>query len=53
MREEYGTTMLSVVEEVLVVEKRWMLREEIHSRTQRLETAPAPAYHAAQRRRTD
>ena len=37
MREEHGTTMLSVVEEVLV-EKRWMLREEIHSRTQRLET---------------
>ena len=41
VREEPGTTMLSVVEEVLVVEKRWMLREEIHSRTQRLET-PQP-----------
>ena len=38
MREEHGTTILSVVEEVLVVEKRWMLREEIHIRTQRLET---------------
>ena len=38
VREEHGTTMLSVVEEGLVVEKRWMLREEIHSRTQRLET---------------
>jgi len=29
------------VEEVLVVEKRWMLREEIHIRTQRLETYQA------------
>jgi stress response protein YsnF len=31
-------TIISLVEEVLVVEKRWMLREEIHIRTQRLET---------------
>ena len=38
VREEQGTTILSVVEEVLVVEKRWMLREEIHIRTQRRET---------------
>ena len=38
MREENGTTILSMVEEVLVVEKRWMLREEIHIRTQRIET---------------
>jgi uncharacterized protein (TIGR02271 family) len=38
VREENGTTIISVVEEVLVVEKRWMLREEIHIRTQRLET---------------
>jgi stress response protein YsnF len=38
VREEHGTTVLSVVEEVLVVEKRWMLREEIHIRKQRLET---------------
>jgi uncharacterized protein (TIGR02271 family) len=38
VREEHGTTILSVVEEVLVVEKRWMLREEIHLRKQRLET---------------
>ena len=38
MREEHGATILSVVEEVLVVEKRWMLREEIHIRTQRIET---------------
>jgi uncharacterized protein (TIGR02271 family) len=38
MREENGTTIISVVEEVLVVEKRWMLREEIHIRQQRSET---------------
>ena len=38
VREENGTTIISVVEEVLVVEKRWMLREEIHVRQQRLET---------------
>jgi uncharacterized protein (TIGR02271 family) len=38
VREEQGTTIISVVEEVLVVEKRWMLREEIHIRQQRRET---------------
>lgn len=38
VREENGTTIISIVEEVLVVEKRLMLREEIHIRTQRLET---------------
>jgi uncharacterized protein (TIGR02271 family) len=38
MREEQGTTIISVVEEVLVVEKRWMLREEIHIRKRRTET---------------
>ena len=38
VREEHGTTIISVVEEVLVVEKRWMLREEIHIRKQRIET---------------
>jgi uncharacterized protein (TIGR02271 family) len=38
VREEHGTTIISVVEEVLVVEKRWMLREEIHIRKQRTET---------------
>ena len=38
VREEHDTTIISVVEEVLVVEKRWMLREEIHIRKQRLET---------------
>ena len=35
VREENGTTIISVVEEVLVVEKRWMLREEIHIRKRR------------------
>jgi uncharacterized protein (TIGR02271 family) len=38
VREDNGTTIISVVEEVLVVEKRWMLREEIHIRKQRIET---------------
>ena len=38
MREEHGTTIISVVKEVLVVEKRWMLREEIHIRKRRTET---------------
>ena len=38
VREEHGTMIISVVEEVLVVEKRWMLREEIHIRKQRTET---------------
>jgi uncharacterized protein (TIGR02271 family) len=38
VREENDTTIISVVEEVLVVEKRWMLREEIHIRKQRIET---------------
>jgi uncharacterized protein (TIGR02271 family) len=38
VREENGTTIISVVEEVLVVEKRWMLREEIHVRKRRTET---------------
>jgi uncharacterized protein (TIGR02271 family) len=37
VREENGTTIISVVEEVLVVEKRLMLREEIHIRKQRIE----------------
>ena len=38
VREDNGTTILAVVEEVLVVEKRWMLREEIHICQQRSET---------------
>jgi len=37
-REDNGMTRLSVVEEVLVIEQRWRLREESHSRTQRIET---------------
>ena len=38
VREDNGTTIIPVVEEVLVVEKRWMLREEIHIRRRRIET---------------
>jgi uncharacterized protein (TIGR02271 family) len=38
VREEHGTTIISMLEEVVVVEKCWMLREEIHLRTQRSET---------------
>jgi uncharacterized protein (TIGR02271 family) len=38
VREDNGMTIIPVVEEVLVVEKRWMLREEIHIRKQRIET---------------
>jgi uncharacterized protein (TIGR02271 family) len=38
VREDNGTMIISIVEEVLVVEKRWMLREEIHVRKQRIET---------------
>jgi len=38
VREEHGTMIISVVEEVLVVEKRWMLRDEIHIRKRRTET---------------
>jgi uncharacterized protein (TIGR02271 family) len=38
VREDNGTTIISIVEEVLVVEKRWMLREEIHIHKQRIET---------------
>ena len=38
VREDNGTTIISIVEEVLVVEKRLMLREEIHIRKQRIET---------------
>jgi uncharacterized protein (TIGR02271 family) len=37
VREENGTTIVSLVEEVLVVEKRWLLREEIRV-TRRVET---------------
>ena len=38
VREENGRTIISVVEEVLVVEKCWMLQEEIHIHQQRIET---------------
>ncbi|MGE3539757.1 MAG: YsnF/AvaK domain-containing protein [Candidatus Tectimicrobiota bacterium] len=38
VREENGTTIIPVLEEVLVVEKRLMLTEEIHIRTHRVET---------------
>ena len=38
VREDNDTMIISVVEEVLVVEKRWMLREEIHIRKRRTET---------------
>src|SRR4029453_18619759 len=41
VREEHGMMIISVVEEVLVVEKRWMLREEIHIRKRPTET-PQP-----------
>jgi uncharacterized protein (TIGR02271 family) len=37
VREEDGATIISLVEEVLVVEKRWLLREEIRV-TRRQET---------------
>ena len=38
VREEHDTLIVPVVEEVLVVEKRLMLKEEIHMRTHRVET---------------
>jgi len=38
VREEHGTLIISVMEEVLVVEKRLMLKEEIHIRRHRVET---------------
>ena len=38
IREEHGTLIVPVLEEVLVVEKRLMLKEEIHIRTHRVET---------------
>ena len=53
VREEHGTTILSVVEEVLVVEKRWMLREEIHIRhaTHSRRTSHNGSRYAAKRSR--
>jgi Domain of unknown function (DUF2382) len=38
VRKDHGTRMLAVVEAVLVVEKQWRLRKEIHLRTQCIET---------------
>src|SRR4030095_3117097 len=38
VRTEGETTIISLVEEVLVVEKRLMLTEELHLRTRRQET---------------
>jgi len=38
VREQHDTLIVSVLEEVLVVEKRLMLKEEIHMRTHRVET---------------
>jgi len=38
VRDEQGTMVISILEEVLVVEKRLMLKEEIHIRKHRLET---------------
>ena len=37
VRYEGDTMIVSVMEEVLVVEKRWMLKEELHIRKQRVE----------------
>ena len=38
VREEHGTLIVPILEEVLVVEKRLMLKEEIHIRRHRVET---------------
>lgn len=38
VRHEDGTMIVSIMEEVLVVEKRLLLKEELHIRTQRVET---------------
>jgi uncharacterized protein (TIGR02271 family) len=38
VREEHGTLIVPVLEEVLVVEKRLMLKEEMHIRRHRVET---------------
>jgi stress response protein YsnF len=48
VREEEGTTMLSVVEEMLVVAKRWMLREDIRIRQERRETHQPQPDHTPQ-----
>ena len=38
IRDEDGTTIIPILEEVLVVEKRLMLKEELHIRKHRVET---------------
>ena len=38
VRYEQDTVIVSILEEVLVVEKRFMLKEELHIRTRRVET---------------
>ena len=38
MRDEDGTTIIPILQEVLVVEKRLMLKEELHIRKRRVET---------------
>jgi uncharacterized protein (TIGR02271 family) len=37
VRQEGDTTIFSLLEEVLVIEKRWVLREEVHLRVRRSE----------------
>jgi uncharacterized protein (TIGR02271 family) len=37
VRQEGDTTIFSLLEEVLVIEKRWVLREEVHLRVRRTE----------------
>jgi uncharacterized protein (TIGR02271 family) len=52
VREEGDTTIVPIVEEVLVVEKRLLLREEIHLRRVR-EEAHEPQTFALRRERAD
>lgn len=43
VRQEGDTTIFSLLEEVLVVEKRWVLREEVHLRVRRSERVESHA----------
>jgi uncharacterized protein (TIGR02271 family) len=52
VREEGDTTIVPIVEEVLVVEKRLLLREEVHLRRVR-ETVHEPQTFALRRERAD
>ena len=47
VRQEGDTTIYSLLEEVLVIEKRWVLREEVHLRVRRSERVET---HAVQLR---